>query len=376
MSGLARPLAGAGVVVVVGPGGVGKTTTSAAIALRLAEEGRSTIALTVDPARRLATALGLPHIPGERARIPTDHGVRLEAMQLDTKRTFDELVASTAGSDERRDRILQNRFYQRMADTLSGTHEYMAMEKLYELAEEGSHEAIVIDTPPTRSALSFLDAPRRLTDFLGGRFLRWVLAPSKVARRGTMKMTSLGAQAFSRVVRRIAGAEVLADTAEFLSSFEGMYQGFKERAAAVLDLLREERTRFVVVAAPQSAPLEEAAFFAERLQEAEMPLGAIVANRVHAGPARLPERAGELLDGLPSSADGRAVTALLRTRLAWQAIEDRESDALAEFRKRHAGIPLVSVPELTGEVHDLDGLRSMGEALFGGAPVRRRSRPR
>jgi anion-transporting ArsA/GET3 family ATPase len=287
-------------------------------------------------------------------------------MQLDTKRTFDDLVTRSAGSDERRERILQNRFYQRMADTLAGTHEYMAMEKLYELVEEGDHEAIVIDTPPTRSALSFLDAPKRLTEFLGGRFLHWVLAPSAAAGRGTLKLTSFGAQAFARIVRRIAGAEVLADTAEFLSSFEGMYEGFKQRAGAVLELLRHDSTRFVIVTAPQATPLEEAAFFAERLREAEMPLGAIVANRCHAGSARLPARARRALERLPSTADGKALAALLQTRLAWQAIEDREAAALDGFRKSHLGIPLVTVPELTGEVHDLAGLRAMGASLFGG----------
>ncbi|MCA1726618.1 MAG: AAA family ATPase, partial [Actinobacteria bacterium] len=224
---LAKALDGAHVVVVTGPGGVGKTTTSAAIALRLAEKGHRTIVLTVDPARRLAMALGLPAIAGDRTRIRGVRGGTLDAMQLDTKRALDELVAEQSASEEQRDRILANRFYQRIADTLSGTSEYMAMEKLHALAAEGAYDAIVIDTPPTRSALSFLDAPRRLTDFLGGRFLRFVLAPSAVAGRGTLRVTSLGAQAFVKVIRRVAGGELLADTAEFLGAFEGMYGGFK-----------------------------------------------------------------------------------------------------------------------------------------------------
>lgn len=365
MSGLRTALGDARVVVVCGPGGVGKTTTSAAIALRLAESGRRTIVLTVDPARRLATALGLPTIPGDRVRIRAVRGARLEAMQLDTKRALDELVAEQASGPEQRDRILANRFYQRMADTLSGTSEYMAMEKLHELAREEAYDAIVVDTPPTRSALSFLDAPRRLTDFLGGRFLRFVLAPSAAAGKGTLRVTSVGAQAFGRVVRRITGATLLADTAEFLGAFEGMYGGFKRRAGEVLDLLREPATRFVVVTSPEAEPLEEAAFFAERLEAAEMPLGAIVANRCHGGPEALPPGVQEAADRLDrEGTEARAVAAALRARLAWQVVEAREDAALDAFDTRHPGVPLVRVPELEGDIHDVDGLRRLGQVLF------------
>ncbi|MEX2458621.1 MAG: ArsA-related P-loop ATPase [Actinomycetota bacterium] len=365
MTGLGGALRGARVVVVCGPGGVGKTTASAAIALRLAEHGRRVIVLTVDPARRLAGALGLPDIPGDPVPIRAGEGVRLEALQLDTKRTLDELVAEQARDDEQRDRILANRFYQRMADTLSGTNEYMAMEKLHALSAEDRHDTIVIDTPPTRSALSFLDAPRRLTDFLGGRFLRVLLAPSAVAGRGALRVTNLGAQAFGKVIRRVTGAELLADTAEFLSAFDGMYGGFKRRAARVTDLLREPSTRFVVVTSPEAQPLDEAAFFAERLRESSMPLGAVVANRCHGGRPRLPagaERAAEALAG--GDLERRVASAVLRTRLAWQLVDAREDDALAAFEAAHPGRPLVRVPELDGDVHDLEGLRRLGDRLF------------
>jgi anion-transporting ArsA/GET3 family ATPase len=358
-------LDGARIVVVCGPGGVGKTTTSAAMALRLAETGRRTIVLTVDPARRLATALGLPAIPGDRVRIKTAAGTHLDAMQLDTKRALDELVVEQAATDEQRDRILGNRFYQRIADTLSGTSEYMAMEKLHALAGEGAYDAIVIDTPPTRSALSFLDAPTRLTDFLGGRFLRFVLTPTAVAGKGTLRVTSLGAQAFAKVIRRVTGGELLADTAEFLGAFEGMYGGFKKRAKAVLRELRDPSTRFVVVASPEAEPLEEAAFFAARLTETGMPLGAIVANRCHAGPARLPDRADGVIQRLEAgTAEDRAVAAAVRTRLAWQVVEAREESALGAFDEAHPGVPLIRVPELEGDIHDVPGLRRLGETLF------------
>jgi len=367
MSPLRGALRGGRVVVVCGPGGVGKTTTSAAIALRLAEGGRRTIVLTVDPARRLAGALGLPDIPGDPVRIRAGRGVRLEAMQLDTKGAFDALVAEQASSPEQRDRILANGFYQRITETLSGTGEYMAMEKLYELAAAGGHDAIVIDTPPTRSALSFLDAPRRMTDFLGSRFLRLLLAPTGAAGRGALRVTNLGAQAFGRVLRRVTGAELLADTAEFLSAFEGMYGGFRERAGRVKDLLSEPSTRFVVVTSPEHQPLEEAAFFARRLAESGMPLGAVVANRWHGGHPGLRAGAAEAAERLDAEggAEARAAAATVRTRLAWQAVEAREDEALRDFQDRHPDAPLVRVPELDGDVHDLDGLRRLGRALFG-----------
>ncbi|HYU58839.1 MAG TPA: ArsA-related P-loop ATPase, partial [Actinomycetota bacterium] len=291
----------------------------------------------------------------------------LEAMQLDTKRTLDALVARHAGSEAQRDRILANRFYARIADTLAGTHEYMAMEKLYELATEGDHETIVVDTPPTRSALSFLDAPRRMTDFLGGRFLRFMLAPTSVGARGTLRLTALGAQAFGRALRAITGGELLADTAEFLSAFEGMYDGFKRRAAAVLDLLRRPGTRFVIVTSPEPGAMDEAGYFAERLAEAGMPLAAVVANRTHLGRPRLdPAVAGavpRLEGGAPAA---RALAAAIRTRLAWQAVEDREAAALDAFHARHGGVLLTTVPDLGRDVHDLPGLRRLASALFEG----------
>src|SRR5439155_25766284 len=247
---LGHALAETRIVVVCGSGGVGKTTVSAAIAVHLAGCGRSTALLTVDPARRLATALRLPPFAGGRTSVQVGGGRSMDALQLDTKRTFDELVERFAGAPDRRDRILSNPFYRRLADTLGGTHEYMAMEKLHQLAEDEQHEVIVIDTPPTRSALSFLDAPRRLTDFLGGRFLRLMLWPTATAGRFTVSAARFGARTVLRTVGRLVGAETLADTIEFLSAFDGMYAGFKARANRVLELMSSPQCAFVVVTAP------------------------------------------------------------------------------------------------------------------------------
>jgi anion-transporting ArsA/GET3 family ATPase len=357
-------LRGSRIVVVCGSGGVGKTTISAAMAIGIAERGLSAALLTVDPARRLATALRLPSAPGERTRIKVPGNRSLVAMQLDTQRTFDELIRRHAGTAERRERILSNRFYRRIADTLSGTHEYMAMERLYELSMEEDHQAIVIDTPPTRSALSFLEAPRRMTDFLGGRFLRWMLWPGARAGKLTLGVARFGAAAFGRTVGRLIGAEVLADTVEFLAAFEGMYEGFKRRAADVLDLLRSPACAFVVVTAPTPASLEEAGYVIERLRAGGMRAVAVVANRWHADGPPLPEEtAAAVLELDRGEPEERAVAAMLVGQLRREPRHAGEQAAMNEFATSHGELPIVAVPELSGDVHDVPGLRRVAAYL-------------
>jgi anion-transporting ArsA/GET3 family ATPase len=360
-------LSGVRIVVTCGAGGVGKTSVSAALAVNRAMAGTNTALLTVDPAHRLATALRLPMVAGEAVSVPLGKGRRLEAMQLDTQRTFDELIDRMAGSADRRDRILSNPFYRRIADTLAGTHEYMAMEKLYELYHEEDHELIVIDTPPTRSALSFLEAPNRLTDFLGGRFLRWMLWPTARVGRFTLSAARFGASAFLRTAGRLIGAEVLADTVDFLASFEGMYGGFKERAEQVLQLLRSSECAFVVVTAPAEGSLEEAGYFVQRLTAAGMRPAAVVVNRWHAESRPLPATAEDALRRLSNgdSPERRAVGAALKDMVAGEPRRAAEARALSTFASAHPGLPLLPVPELPGDVHDTAGLRRVGSHLFG-----------
>jgi anion-transporting ArsA/GET3 family ATPase len=358
-------LSGAGIVVVCGSGGVGKTTVSAAVAVEFADRGRETALLTVDPARRLATALGLPTVAGERFHVRLGRGRRLEVMQLDTQRTFDELIDRYALSAERRDRILANSFYRRISNTLGGTNEYMAMEKLYTLAAEEEHEAIVIDTPPTRSALSFLNAPHRLTEFLGGRLLRWMLWPSAGAGRITLGIGRMGAAAFARTAGRLVGAGVLADVAEFLALFEGMYGGFRQRADQVLGLLRSPRCAFLVVTSPTPASLEEAAYFVTRLHEGGMRAAVVVANRWHDDPATLPPGAAQAARTLDQGdADRRAVAAIITSRLMREPHHILEASAMAGFVRRHKEMPILAVPDLPGDVHDVRGLRRVAKHLF------------
>ena len=360
-------LGGARIVVVCGSGGVGKTTVSAAIGVHRAAE-RDTALLTVDPARRLATALGLPASTGDRTRVSVGRGRSLLAVQLDTQRTFDELVARYAPTAQARDRVLENRFYRRMADSLSGTNEFMAMERLFELASEEHHDAVVVDTPPTRSALAFLDAPTRLSSFLGGRMLRLLLRPTARAGRWTLGVARLGATAFTRTVGRLVGAQALGEVLDFLSAFEGLFAGFQDRAERVRDLLGSEECAFLVVATPTRPSLEEAATFAERLAAANLRLAGVVVNRWHADAEPLPPEADDAVTRLSSGSPAeRAAAAVLGYRLGTEPRRAAEAGAVAAFRRERPELPIVAVPELPVDVHDVAGLRMVGSALFGGS---------
>ncbi|HEY7283756.1 MAG TPA: ArsA-related P-loop ATPase, partial [Actinomycetota bacterium] len=325
------------------------------------------VVMTVDPARRLVAALGLPRAPGEERTVRLDDGVRLDAIMLDTKRTFDELVARYAGSDDRRERILGNGFYRRMSDSLTGTHEYMAMERLYELATdvERDWEAIVVDTPPTRSALSFLDAPKRLLDFLGGRMFRWLLWPYRRAGKAGLRGANIGARALAATVGRIAGADLLRDTAEFLGAFEGMYEEFRERARRVQALMGEEQTGFVVVAAPDHGSLGEAAHFVDRLSGSGMHLAGVVVNRCRRAPGV--EFGPEVVDRLRAgSTEQRAAAACLEVAARLGGLEERGAKAVAAFTRGHPRTTLAPVPELPLDVHDRLGVDLVARHLLEG----------
>lgn len=349
------------IVVCAGSGGVGKTTVSAAIALEAASRGRKTIVLTIDPAKRLANSLGLRRLTNKPRRIEkakfSSAGLDpapLHAMMLDTKTTFDELVYRYARGRERAEQIIGNRFYQALSGALSGTHEYMAMEKLYELKQEGKYELIVIDTPPTRNVLDFLEAPKRVTSFLEGRLLRWFLLPAIGGGRGIFRAANLAAVSFLRVVKRIVGAEVLRDTAEFLKNFEGMYEGFKERAQEVFELLRSDGTAFVIVTAPTTSAVEEGMFFASTLNSYGLPFRGLVVNRVHPrfdvpeiGQTTSPllERAGQL------AADFRQVSR-------------REEKSLAKLQGEISSEGWARVPYLNRDVVDLAALKEVASYIF------------
>jgi anion-transporting ArsA/GET3 family ATPase len=355
------------IVVCCGSGGVGKTTTAAAVALWAAEGGRRTCVLTIDPARRLAQALGLDLLSNapRPVKLPGMAGPgSLDAMMLDMRRTFDEVIERYARDPDQADRILANRFYRRLSSTLAGTQEYMAMEKLYELHESQRYDLLVVDTPPTRSALDFLDAPENLNELLDARAFRLLIAPAQRIGRGYLRGLNLATTAMTKMVRRVTGSELLAEVGEFFAAFEGMYDGFKERAGLVYDQLRHPSTAFVVVATPEGPALREAAYFAGRLAADRMPLGALVVNRIHrAGPVpRVPAAARRRL--ADAGADGRLLADLLELHDGLETLAAAEQRRVRDLLATVPNLGVVQVPLLPDDVHDLEGLRRLGRYLF------------
>lgn len=339
------------IVICAGSGGTGKTTISAAIALRSAEAGRDTIVVTIDPAKRLADALGLEELSNTPVRI---EGTNLSAMMLDTKTTFDELVHRYARNEQRAAKIIANRFYQAISESLSGTHEYMAMEKLYELHNLNDYDLIVIDTPPTRNALDFLDAPKRMTSFLEGRLLKWLLLPAIGGGKGLFKFANFAAVSFLRVLKKVLGSQILADVAEFFVNFEGMYDGFKERAQEVYELLREPTTAFVIVTAPDNRSVDEALFFATRLNDNRLGFGGLVVNRLH------PRFNLQTTHNTGDPVTDAAIDLAIRFRL----VADAESLALERLKTQVPETRWALVPYLTTDVADLDTLGQVATLIF------------
>ncbi|MEX1162130.1 MAG: ArsA-related P-loop ATPase [Nitriliruptor sp.] len=369
--GLEDSIRDAHVLVTTGAGGVGKTTTAAALGVAAARQGRRVLVLTIDPARRLAQAMGLDGLDDTPARVPLPDEVtgELHAMMLDMQTTFDRLIDTHATSPANARAIKSNRIYRTLSSTLSGTQEYMAMERLHELHETGEWDLLVVDTPPTRSALDFLDAPKRMTSFLDGKLLRLLLKPSVAAGRGVGKAIGFGATAFIRVAGKVTGMDLLEDLADFFRNFEGMYDGFKERAAQVLVLLQQPSSRFVVVTSPEPPPLREARFFLERLEQEGLNAAGLVVNRVRPEVPRDPSDAAlaRAAEAQPDDDLGRGVAGalfLLGDVRGLAARQRRDVDA-ARYGLRVD--PVVHVPLLGDDVHDLDGLSAIATTLTTGS---------
>jgi anion-transporting ArsA/GET3 family ATPase len=363
-----------GIIVCCGSGGVGKTTTSAALALRAAERGRRVVVLTIDPARRLAQSMGIEELDntprpvvGLRANARGNRkGGSLDAMMLDMKRTFDEVVESQATPEKAR-QILENPFYIALSSSFAGTQEYMAMEKLGQIHADaqaaGSYDLIVVDTPPSRSALDFLDAPERLASFLDGRFIRLLLMPAK----GPARMMSAGLGLITGALNKILGTQVLRDVQTFVAAFDTLFGGFRQRAETTFRLLQADGTAFLVVAAPEPDALREAAYFVERLGEDDMPLAGLIVNRA----SPVPQGVLSADEAMAASTrlrkrDPRSLTAgLLRLHADQTRVVEREALLRARFAAAHPQVPTAVVPALAGDVHDLAGLRRVGELLAG-----------
>ena len=354
---ISQLVADSSVLVCAGSGGVGKTTVAAVLAMEGARQGRNTVVVTIDPARRLADALGLDALTNAPGRIDGDWPGELSALMLDTKSTFDQLVQKHAASEDQAERILANRFYRNISEALSATQEFMAMEKLYELHEESDFDLIVIDTPPTRNALDFLDAPGTLTRFLDHPLYRVLMAPT----RGLLKAFNAAAQALLRTVSRVVGSEVIEDVLSFFRAFEGMEDGFRSRAERVDELLAEEQTNFVLVAAPRRDTINEAAFFAETLAGADLPVSALIVNRMHPRFGGPDEQAARTM-----AADANGPLADYLTNLAdFAAMSGREEHHLGRLTDEVGDAAVVRVPFLRTDVHDLEGLEALSEHVVG-----------
>ncbi len=359
------------ILVCTGAGGVGKTTTAAALALRAAERGRKVCVLTIDPAKRLAQALGLTSLdntPREVVGIHSADGAgSLHAMMLDMKRTFDEVV-ETHADPERAKQILENPFYQALSSSFAGTQEYMAMEKLGQLSAqadlEGTWDLIIVDTPPSRSALDFLDAPARLGSFLDGKFIRILTAPARSAGRGIGKLAAMGFGIFTGVLNKILGTQVLTDVGTFVAAIDTTFGGFRERADKTYALLKEPSSRFVVIAAPEPDALREAAYFVERLKTDSMPLAGLVLNRVQYidAPELTADRARVAAQALGDG--GHELTAaLLGIHAHRQAQAERQHHLAERFTAAHPSVPVAMMPAMAEDIHDLAGLRAIGDCL-------------
>ena len=362
-------LADAQILVCCGSGGVGKTTTAAALALRAAEHGRRTVVLTIDPARRLAQSMGLTELdntPRAVAGVGAAAGGSLDAMMLDMKRTFDDIVVAHAEPDKA-EQILANPFYQALSSSFAGTQEYMAMEKLGQLQATGNYDLIVVDTPPTRSALDFLDAPQRLTTFLDGRMVRVLLAPAKAGGKAYLKLVSASVGVFTGVLTKIIGGQVLQDVSAFVGALETMFGGFRDRAQTTYDLLKAPGTAFVVIAAPEPDALREAAYFVERLAAEQMPLAGLVVNRMHRSEAGAltAQRSLAAAESLEERSEAPMAAAVLRLHAGRVALAARERRLRDRFSSAHPLVPVVEVAAQPGDVHDLAGLRAVGLDLAG-----------
>ncbi|WP_328554296.1 MULTISPECIES: ArsA family ATPase [unclassified Streptomyces] len=430
------------IVVCCGSGGVGKTTTAAALGLRAAERGRKVVVLTIDPARRLAQSMGIDSLDNTPRRVKGVEGSgELHAMMLDMKRTFDEIVEAHADGD-RAAAILNNPFYQSLSAGFAGTQEYMAMEKLGQLRSRDEWDLIVVDTPPSRSALDFLDAPKRLGSFLDGRLIRLLTAPAKLGGRAGMKFLSVGMSMMTGTLGKLLGGQLLKDVQTFVAAMDTTFGGFRTRADATYKLLQAPGTAFLVVAAPERDALREAAYFVQRLAAEDMPFAGLVLNRVHgSGAARLsaeralaaaedldsvdaenPESAAaenladaRIVDqgdgkaglrnspdtygssespasetsapdeGSPAATDRTAATdstsatdpersidqltaGLLRLHAERMQLLSREQRTRDRFAARHPEVAVAEVAALPGDVHDLAGLRDIGNRLAAHRP--------
>ncbi|MBW2294986.1 MAG: ArsA family ATPase [Deltaproteobacteria bacterium] len=371
------------IIVCVGTGGVGKTTVAAALALDAARRGRRTLVLTIDPARRLADALGIRELGNDPHRIATPNGesdLELYAMMLDPKLTFDGLIARFAPNEVVRQQILDNPIYEHVSGALAGSGEYAAMEKVLEMSESGRFDLVVVDTPPAQHVLEFLEAPRRLIEFLDSRLVKLLVHPAMAAGRFGVRLFQRPIQAVLQLLERVTGVGFLEDLSDFLMAIDDLSDGFKQRADRIQQTLLGDKTAFVLVAGPGRESSQNALLFLEHLDEIRASLQGVIINRMHLWPGATTPNP-HLADGTVPQADlERLATALgdgAAARAAVATAGDYAREVQRDFENtrslyNHAqqkGAFFRSVPELSQDVHDLESLSGIAAALVPDAEV-------
>jgi anion-transporting ArsA/GET3 family ATPase len=368
------------VVITVGAGGVGKTTTAAALGVAAAQRGKRVLCLTIDPARRLAEALGLQTMSAEEQKVGPELFAKagipmkcsLTAMMLDTKRTFDELIEKYSSSPEKARQLLSNKLYQYISTSLAGTQEYMAMEKLVAVQADPRFDLVILDTPPTANALDFLDAPAKLADAIDSAAMRWFMQAFESGGKFSLNLLARSAAAVLRGLGRITGAGFLPAVAELITQLNDLFGGFKQRAKMVEDALRSKEVSFVLVTSPAPMSIQEVLFFSARLEESGMPRGAFVINRFRQAPpcSQRPPTVGDAAQAIASHGlklDDDAPERM--TRAHSDAVRLAALDALhvrSLDERAHGKVPIVRVPELASDVHDLPNLALVAETIMTG----------
>jgi len=355
------------VIVCCGTGGVGKTTSAAALGVLAARQGRRALVMTIDPAKRLAQAMGLNDLDNDPQTVAVDASGALSAMMLDTKRTFDQMIETYAPSERIRDTIFENSYYQQLSSSLGGSRELIAMERVLEIITAGEFDLLIVDTPPAQHALDFLDAPQRLIDLLDGSLTRMLIAPYGVAARVQFNFFRQSSAAALKFMERLSGVEMLADLSNFLLAFSSMFDGLKSRSAKVMELMNESTTSFLLICAPEPVSLGQVNQFAERLEREQIAISGVLVNRVH------PPVAGDSL----TSDDIRILDEVAADSTAGRRFSQRVSDAVAEARAlaaadAHALValklsahPSLSIPHFNHDLHSLDDLAEFAEILAG-----------
>lgn len=362
------------IIICVGSGGVGKTSAAASIAIAEAFRGRNVLALTIDPAKRLANSMGLKELGNEETRIDLGHisfnGKRpkgqLHAMMLDTKLAFDATMERLAPNKEVVERIFANRFYQHISSAMTGADEYMGLEKLHELREDEKYDLIVLDTPPTKHAINFLESPQRMLDFFDTEILQWFLKPYLTVGKLSYKAFKVSSKLLLKTAEKLTGYQVIQDITDFFEAFESLYDSFRERAHNVNRILREDYTAFILVAGPNRLPLEEAVFFVNKLREMSLPLSAVIMNRVHEQ-YEISDRA-ELEEAVKKRITGKnpgLAKKLMKNLENYSLLSQAESRAIETFKdKIGADTPMYFIPMLDEDVHDMEGLLKLARHIY------------